>query len=53
MPSVLHPVWPRMTAEHSGRSMTCQTGLKKMNPMIIPAMRPSAILTTRLRSSRR
>ena len=33
--------------------MICQTGLKKMNPTIIPAISASAIFTIRLRSSRR
>src|SRR5215470_19172358 len=33
--------------------MTCQAGPKKTNPAVIPATRASAILTTRLRSSRK
>ncbi len=41
-----------MALAHSGRSMTYQAWLKKMNPAVIPATRASAILTTRLRSSR-
>ncbi len=32
--------------------MNLQIGVKKTHPMIIPATRASAILTTRLRSSR-
>ena len=52
-PGVRQPECPRIVAEHSGRSMTCQAWLKKMNPAVIPAARASAILTTRLRSSRR
>ena len=35
-----------------GRWMMAQTGWKKMNPTIIPAASASAILTTRVRSSR-
>ena len=31
-PSVLHPVCPRITAWHNGRSMRCQTGSEKTKP---------------------
>ena len=53
MPSARQPECPRIAVAQSGRSMTCQAWVKKMNPAVIPAARASAILTTRLRSSRR
>jgi hypothetical protein len=33
-PSVRRPECPRIVAEHSGRSMTCQACPKKMNPAV-------------------
>jgi hypothetical protein len=53
MPGVWQPERPRTVVAHSGRSMTCQAWLKKMNPAVIPAAWASAMMMTRLRSTRR
>ncbi len=47
-----NPVWRVIERPLCSAVIRGQTGLKKTNPTIIPAMRPRAILTTRLRSSR-